>query len=366
MINDQAYLIFAWMYKFKSDYHWYKQEYPENLNRKIRDRLDGYLPGFWVLKKVNKIIKGLQWVTNTNYFLFSYEREMIKSLLPVFIDQRQRLLRDIIHNQRIRLRRPAPPKIGKKIYEKVPFNEERVLEEILNREAPDLNVKTYEPFIGIELEVERGPWQQWDTYPGRPPVNWSMREDGSLSSGGMELVSPPLKVEKALNEFTTLAKKLRETTAQGDDGCGLHFHIGLHDRHVDDIFNDPYYRDFEKRVLNYIITRRKNKGFQEIFHEDRYENYYCSLKPCERYERYHAVNFGAYSKHGTIEIRFCAVEPNFNDRWIKQFKEFVNWTVNELYPQWNDPEPYRYMGELKVPIKYLARISPIGGLNPVG
>jgi hypothetical protein len=65
--------------------------------------------------------------------------------------------------------------------------------------------------------------------------SWKICEDGSLSSGGMELVSPILKGKPGLKELEKVCTLLKNCRARIDTSCGLHIHHQVETQGVDSL-----------------------------------------------------------------------------------------------------------------------------------
>ncbi len=328
---------------------------------------------------VNELLTACRWILNNRPAVFEYEFRYAALYIPFLENkrkQRSRLLA-IYRGERQRLneyQRQTRPVTAKK-----PFCEEQQLTAIFNR--PDVDFKgnpDFSPKIGIELEVENLSdnlqacnycSNGCDCYDENEycscscececdysdPVNWNLlspsiwtcKDDGSLDNG-KEFVCCPLEVDRALNEFSHLAKYLRNhTEAEGRESCGLHFHIGLEpEERNKNPFTNEWLRGIERKIINFIRQHRKSRAFDRLFLDDRYTNSYCELKECEDHNRYFAVNFLAVKAHGTVEIRFCGVEPTFTDRWVLQFQHFVRWVYGLFYPPTSNDWEYKPLTQL--------------------
>jgi hypothetical protein len=308
-------------------------------------------------KKFTQWINAINWGLHSGVRLFEEDRWILEIMYKETQEKKSSII-SIVAHQRISSRRDYPETfIGKKV-EKLARCEQRILDEIFNNNEDKIEtaLKSNNK-IGIELEVQNGPWRDWyhnDRFD--LSQHWRMVEDGSLDSRGMEFVSPPLEPKEALDSFNKLVENIKNrSNARGDSGCGLHFHIGLDEKSIPkDPYNHPEFREVEDRIIAFIKRHEKTQKFDTLFTEDRYENDYCTLAPCIKQGRYYAVNFDSIEKHGTIEIRFCAVSPDFSARWRVQFRQFVTWVLEECFPPPVDKSLYLYNGSLKATLEELA------------
>lgn len=138
-------------------------------------------------------------------------------------------------------------------------------------------------------------------------MRWRVVSDGSLSSGGIEVVSPPLRGSAGMAQLEQMLQTLRDAGATVDRRCGLHVH---HD--VSDVgrvgaarFAESWHNN--QSVLDWLVSpsRRGQNSYCE--HLNTYEiecirdwgrnGYHCSV------DRYRVVNWQAFARHGTIEVR---------------------------------------------------------------
>lgn len=339
---------------FLNSWHWVARNH-------ISDML--YQESSWpAYKKYTQWINAINWGLHSGVRLFEEDRWFLE-LFYQEVQNKKATTVEFVARQRLRTRRDYPEDfMGKKV-KKVARCDERLLQEIFdnNQDKVETTLKSNN-LIGIELEVQNGPWRSWYDN-GRRDLSqqWNMTEDGSLGSRGMEFVSPPLEPKEALDSFNKLVENLKNnTSAEADSDCGLHFHVGLDRSFIPrDPYNHPEFRDVEDRILKFIKQHEKTQRFDTIFTEDRYENSYCTLAPCLKGGRYYAVNFDSIEKHGTIEIRFCAVAPDFSARWRVQFRQFVTWVLEECFPPPVDKSLYLFNGSLKVTLEELANKSEL-------
>lgn len=158
-----------------------------------------------------------------------------------------------------------------------------------------------------------------------------LKEDGSLSSGGIEINSvifdtSPEKF-KVLAEIITIVNKYFTT----DEKCGLHIHLDAQDLSEEE----------EKRI--YYLYQKLEGVMYSFVHPRRLGNRYCLPLPKRTKEefknksfyglytkdRYRAVNFTAIDKYGTIEIRVMEGTTNTEKilEWIKFHKALIDYAI---------------------------------------
>lgn len=136
-------------------------------------------------------------------------------------------------------------------------------------------------------------------------ANCSVRTDGSLSSGGLE-VCILFDASKGFKKLEKLCKVLADNGATVDSSCGLHVHLDYHGFSKTQVL--AIGRHFEKflPVLSQLVpaSRRSNN--------------YCKLKACDS-DRYSAINLTAFSKHKTIEVRLHSGTTSFEKikNWVE-------------------------------------------------
>lgn len=149
--------------------------------------------------------------------------------------------------------------------------------------------------IGVELRSE--------SYNHSTRPHWKLVTDGSVRPHragfwGIELVSPVLSGEPALEVVTKVCELLTRLGVTTNRTCGFHVHHGARDlkpKHLENLFS--LYRNCERAIDTLMpLSRRANA------------NYFCkSLKQKSvamlQHDRYHKVNLSSMSRHGTVEIR---------------------------------------------------------------
>lgn len=160
---------------------------------------------------------------------------------------------------------------------------------------------------------------------------WKITTDGSVPStgtglsSGLELVSPPLTLDEMERQLKIACDVLNELGAKVNKDCGIHVHHEIDDLNLDQIKN--IYRIYDKHTAS----------IDEIMPESRRASstpYYCKgvgrlmswIESADSIQylthalsdRYHAINFCAYVKYGTIEFRQHSGSTDFRKifNWI--------------------------------------------------
>lgn len=164
--------------------------------------------------------------------------------------------------------------------------------------------------FGIELETDDAPHYEGWAY-GR---DWGAVEDGSTS--GPEFVSPPLRGNDGFDSVVSFVDDMASNGCEQTESCGYHLHVDLGD-------TTPAQR--KAIALAYHYTRKMWEGMVAPHRRD---TYYASRTVGSQYNssygdaitrddilesddkptpksrmRYHWINWLAFDKHKTVEIR---------------------------------------------------------------
>ncbi len=100
-------------------------------------------------------------------------------------------------------------------------------------------------------------------YSHKASLSWKVTTDGSLSRGGIELVSPILEGEEGLAEVAKVCAILTSNGYRVDGSCGLHVHIDARDFDTKGLF----------RVVRQFLAEETN--FDRMVDPQRQYNTYC-------------------------------------------------------------------------------------------
>lgn len=171
-------------------------------------------------------------------------------------------------------------------------------------------------FIGLELEVEPGRHCLGNgsklAYSASAKENWFYQKyDGSLSSGGFEIVTHPHTYERHLERpYQTLLADLARAGYRSHNGghCGLHFHIDREFLGEDGPGNLVYLVEkFASQI--WILSRRGENEEDRHYCRQFWQDGVKTLSTCksvsrgrgDRLDRYHMVNV---TNEHTVELRF--------------------------------------------------------------
>lgn len=172
-----------------------------------------------------------------------------------------------------------------------------------------------------------------------PQGLWKLVTDGSLSGGGLELVSPPLKgiegmkqVEKIMNALSSLEG------VKVDRTCGVHVHHDINEITLEGVKRIVgRYVKAEKAIdsLMPVSRRGKNNQYCKTLIQINDEEYTLrSIENAPSIEgiarvfggRYVKLNLQSYVKYGTIEFRQHAGTVEFEKikNWILLTQKMVD------------------------------------------
>ena len=164
--------------------------------------------------------------------------------------------------------------------------------------------------LGMELEVEGGADGAEYLNDGDPNEDhYYLKEDGSLGSGGVEIVTMPHSYNELLKlNWKAKLEKLIKLGYRSHDGgrCGLHFHLDRDYLGAEGTANIVYLTDkFQEELFRFS---RRTRSTWNRWAKSYQEAHGTTLKYAEalvRYngdgDRYHAVNL---RNRDTVELRF--------------------------------------------------------------
>ena len=143
------------------------------------------------------------------------------------------------------------------------------------------------------------------------PGAWKIVTDGSVSRG-YELVSPPLSGSAGRQQVKKACEALQAAGCSVNNSCGLHVHHDIHDLDAAGIGRLATLWSNNQRNINWLVaaSRRDSTWAQPL---SRYEvEQYNALDPRRELRgqvrsiatrRYRSLNFAAYVRYGTVEVR---------------------------------------------------------------
>lgn len=193
--------------------------------------------------------------------------------------------------------------------------------------------------FGIELEsYDSSDYHEWieDT-------DWGAKEDGSTE--GKEFVSPPMWGNDGYDSVMDFCDKANRDGVSANRDCGYHLHLDLSDTCAEDRKGIALAYHYTREVwADFIHHSRRDTSyaFYSSNSDHRSNNSWDekSIMDSDGHPtgtpRYTWLNWGAYYKFGTVEVR--SHEPTFDGQtvinWIKAHTIFIDYvkgmTVGEI------------------------------------
>lgn len=187
--------------------------------------------------------------------------------------------------------------------------------EKLIRELRDAGIKVY-----------------FEGYTHRATNYWKLVTDSSLSgSNTFELVSPILEGEAGLSELEKVCWVLELCSVKVNDSCGLHIHMDAADFTMETWKNLALtYKHIEPMIDKFMPNSRRNNTYCRSLNtvsDDKIKSARTidELREVYHNQRYHKVNFEAYSRHKTVEFRQHSGTTNFTkiENWVRFIQRLI-------------------------------------------
>ena len=159
-------------------------------------------------------------------------------------------------------------------------------------------------------------------------TGWRAKGDGSLSVGGLEVVSPILQGEDGETQIRTATRVLRGLGARPNRSCGLHVHHECRDLTVEGFGALARGWAANQPIIDGLVSPSRRNG----------ANHYCQplgatdvstianapnvlelQRRANRISRYKTLNFSALGRYHTVEVRqhqgTCDAEKIIS--WVK-------------------------------------------------
>lgn len=179
--------------------------------------------------------------------------------------------------------------------------------------------------VGIEVEIEGGPW------PDGAPSNWTTHVDNSLRNGGIEyVIRNPVGRDKIRPALEVLEAWLRASNKVFSYRTSIHLHVNIQGLTV---------RQWVSFIASFVILE---EALVDIVGPKRAGNKFC-LRACDADEplrmirdglrnedlprhlrgdlKYASMNVMASQTHGTLEFR--AMEGNLDVAWITAWADVL-------------------------------------------
>ena len=226
---------------------------------------------------------------------------------------------------------------------------------LLNRAATTLMDYTFTHKFGIEIEAyncnmerlarelrEAGIHVAVEGYNHTTRDHWKLVTDSSLQGNNtFELVSPILVGENGLKELETVCWVLDICNAKVNDSCGFHVHMDAASFNLDTWKNLALtYKHLEHLIDAFMPRTRRNNTYCKTLSgvsDERIKSVRTidGLREVFNNDRYHKVNFEAYSRHRTVEFRQHSGTTNFTkmENWIRFLNGLITFAKRSSLPR---------------------------------
>jgi len=182
--------------------------------------------------------------------------------------------------------------------------------------------------FGVELEIS-----SCTKHAGlRGNTVFGVKYDGSLSSG-KEFVSPILQGDEGLEAVDNLCDYGKANDWTVDSSCGYHVHVDCGDLMDNQLKSVALAYALTADLWGRFVTkkRQQNRYCEKLPYspeEIRNVNFRTILDMTE--DRYHWLNWHAYSRHRTVEVRLHSGTTNGTKvvNWVKIHTRFVDAIAN--------------------------------------
>lgn len=199
--------------------------------------------------------------------------------------------------------------------------------------------------------------------------HWKLVTDSSLQGNNtFELVSPILVGEAGLKELEKVCWVLDLCGAKINDSCGLHVHLDAEGFSMNTWKNLALtYKHLENLIDAFMPGARRNntycKSLSHVSDEKiKLARTIDDLRDVFNRDRYHKVNFEAYSRHKTVEFRQHSGTTNFTkmENWVRFLNGLITFAKQDSLPSRITLEDLPFLDEkqklyFKLRTKKLAR-----------
>jgi len=178
--------------------------------------------------------------------------------------------------------------------------------------------------FGVELEISS--CAKHAGLRGKTP--FGVKYDGSLSSG-KEFVSPILQGDEGLEAIENLCAYGKENDWTVDSSCGYHVHVDCGDLDDEQLKSIAVGYALTADLWGRFVTKKRQsnrycKSLPYAPGDLRHQSFRELLDSTE--DRYYWLNWQAYSRHKTVEIRLHSGTTNADKviNWVKIHTRFVD------------------------------------------
>lgn len=139
--------------------------------------------------------------------------------------------------------------------------------------------------------------------------HWKIVDDGSLTTGGSEIVSPILQGDDGIDQIAKVCNAIDAAGGRVNRSCGLHVHVGVSDYGLDDFKQLlATYAEYEPVIDTFMArSRRANNNTYaratQVTPQMKAARDLAHLRTAYGNARYRKVNLESYWKYGTVEFR---------------------------------------------------------------
>jgi hypothetical protein len=181
--------------------------------------------------------------------------------------------------------------------------------------------------FGVEIETSSCPGHEdYDSCD-----NWEAKYDGSIS--GLEFASSVLPGYAGLSLIHDICDYAKEHNWEVDDNCGLHVHFDMRGESNDSLkaialaYKMTYKvwtRFVDSDRIGNTFCKPGNAGCNEVYKASDFSWF------AEAQIRYEWINFAAYNRHRTFEVRLHegTLVAIAICNWIKAHAVFIDWAAS--------------------------------------
>lgn len=181
--------------------------------------------------------------------------------------------------------------------------------------------------------------------------SWMIKRDGSLSHLGYEIVSPPMKGRKGMEQLRKVCEALKAVGARPTTRCGLHVHHDVQDLSLAQFKNVVLLWCGYQGQIDTLIQRRRrsNRRHEYASALSRSEiNSIIQMRSLDRipgFSRYRGLNVMSYPSYGTIEIRQHQSTIKYTEiaQWVRLGQAVIRKAKNMPEPL---DSPYAFSGDM--------------------
>jgi len=141
-------------------------------------------------------------------------------------------------------------------------------------------------------------------------TGWRAKYDGSLPTGGVEVVSPVLTGEDGLEQIRRATRVMRDLGCSVSRACGTHVHHGVGEMRIDEIKRAARTWATHQRMIDGLVAPSRRNGINNFCRNLSVTDLSAieSARDLQsmrhlRVGRYRTFNLASYGRFGTVEIR---------------------------------------------------------------